>query len=80
MRYLNSSTLHDDGNLKIPCYNLYRGDHISNIKRRDVSIYYKIYLPLKPPKHSLLAECMSFERKIKDKLCNFIMLYRWPNQ
>ena len=34
----------------------------------------------KNQKQSLLQECINFEIKIKDKLCNFISLYRSPNQ
>ena len=78
--YLDSSILHDDNNLKIPGYNLYREDHPFNVKRRGVCIYYKISLPLKIENIHYLQECINLQRKIKDKLCNFITLYRSPNQ
>ena len=37
--YLDSSALHDDDNLQIPGYNLYRKDHPLNVKRGGVCIY-----------------------------------------
>ena len=55
-------------------------DHPLNIKRGGVCIYYKISLPLKIKNIHYLQECINFEIKIKDKLCNFISLYRSPNQ
>ena len=78
--YLDSSILHDDDNLQIPGYILYRKDHTLNIKRGGVCIYYKISLPLKIKNIHYLQEYINFEIKIKDKLCNFISLYRSPNQ
>ena len=78
--YLDSSILHDDVNLQISGYNLYREDHPLNVKLGGVCIYYKISLPLKIKNIHYLQECINFEIKIKDKLCNFISLYRSPNQ
>ena len=78
--YLDSSTLHDDDNLQIPGYNFYRKDHPLNIKRGGVYIYFNISLPLKIKNIHYLQECINFDIKIKDKLCNFISLYRSPNQ
>ena len=78
--YLDSSISHDDNSLQIPGYNLYRLDHPSNIKRGGVCIYYKISVPLKIKNIQYLQECINFEIKIKDKLCNFITLYRSPNK
>ena len=77
---LDSSILHDDDNLPIPGYKLYRKDHPLNIKQGGVCIYYKVSLPLKIKNIHYLQECINFEIKIKDKLCNFISLYRSPNQ
>ena len=51
-----------------------------NIKQAGVCIYYKISLPLKIKNIQYLQECINFEIKIKDKLCNLITLYRSPNQ
>ena len=51
-----------------------------NIKRGGACIYYKISLPLKIKNIQYLQECINFEIKIKDKLCNFITLPRSPNQ
>ena len=78
--YLDSSILHDDDNLQISGYNLYNEDHPLNVKRGGVCIYYKISLPLKIKNIHYLQECINFEIKIKDKLCNFISLYPSPNQ
>ena len=87
--YLDSSILHDDDSLQISGYNLYREAHPLNVKRggsyiyykrRRFCIYYKISLPLKIKNIHYLHECINFETKIKDKLCNFISLYRSPNR
>ena len=51
-----------------------------NIKRGGLCIYYKIFLPLKIKNIHYLQECINFEIKFKDKLCNFISFYRSPNQ
>ena len=51
-----------------------------NIKRGGVCIYYKISLPLKIKNIHYFQECINFEIKIKDKLCNFVSLYRLSNQ
>ena len=37
-------------------------------------------LPLKVLDIQLLQECINFEIKIADKICNFISLYRSPSQ
>ena len=67
-------------NLQVPGYKFYREDHLLNIKLGGVCIYYKIYLPLEIKNIHYLQECINFEIKIKDKLCNFISLYGSPNQ
>ena len=51
-----------------------------NIKRGSVCIYHKISLPLKIKNTHHLKELINLQIKIKDKLCNFISLYRSPNQ
>ena len=78
--YLNSSIPYDDENLEIPGYNLIRADHPSENKRGGVCIYYKNTLPLKVLDIHILQECINFEIKIGNKLCNFIVLYRSPSQ
>ena len=75
--YLDSFNIHDD-NLQIPGYNLYREDDPLNSKQGGVYIYYKIPLLLKVKNIHYLQECINFEIKIKDKLCNFITLYLSP--
>ena len=57
-----------------------RKDPPLNIERGGVCIYCKYSLPLKIKNIHYLQECINFEIKIKDKLCNFISLYRSPNQ
>ena len=76
VRDMTRTCSHDDDNLQIPGDNLYRGDHPLNIKRGGVCIYYKISLPLKIKNIHYLQECINFDIKIKEKLCNFISLYR----
>ena len=78
--YLDTSITSDDGNLEILGYNLIRSDHPFNGKRAGVCIYYKSGLPLRVLNIYYLQECISFELKIGDKLCNFICLYRSPSQ
>ena len=66
--------------MEFPGYNLIRADHPSNNKRGGVCIYYKNTLPLKLLSINYLQECINFEIKIGNKLCNFISLYRSPSQ
>ena len=78
--YLDSTLSLDDDNLVISGYNLVRSDNPSNTKREGVCLYYKNYLRLRVLNISYLKECLNFELKIGDKFCNFIALYRSPNQ
>ena len=78
--YLDSSTSPDDNNLEISGYNLIRSDHPSNKKGGGICIYYKHFLPLRILNVQYLQECINFEMKIGDKVCNFISLYRSPSQ
>ena len=78
--YLHSSTSLDDNNLEISGYNLIRSDHPSNNERGGICIYYKHFLPLRILNVQYLQECINFEMKIGDKVCNFISLYRSPSQ
>ena len=70
----------DDENLEISGYYLIRSDHPSNIKRGDICIYYKNFLPLKVTNVHLLEECIAFDLIISNKLCSFVALYRSPSQ
>ena len=38
------------------------------------------FLPFKVLDIQLIQECINFERKIADKICNFVSLYRSPSQ
>ena len=66
----------------MPGYHLYRADYPSNVKQggRGICIYYKNFLLLKVIDIQYLPECNNFEMKIGEKICNFIVLYRSPNQ
>ena len=77
--YLDSSVAPDDENLEISGYSLVRSDHPSNNKRGGVCVYYKNVLPLRVLDIQYLHECINFELKIGDKLCNFVALYRSPS-
>ena len=43
-------------------------------------IYYRNFLPLKLIDIHYLNECIAFEIKFGDKVCNFVSLHRSPNQ
>ena len=66
--------------MEIPGYNLIRSDHPSNNKQGGICIYYKHFLLLRILNVQYLQECINFEMKIGDKVCNFISLYRSPSQ
>ena len=78
--FLNSDISCDDNNLQLPGFDLIRADHPSNTKRGGVCIYYRNFLPLKLINIHYLNECVTFEIKLGDKICNFVSLYRSPNQ
>ena len=78
--YLDSSNLSNDDNFNLPGYNVVRADHLSNTKKGGVCIYLKKSLPLKVLDIQLLQECINFEIKNADKICNFISLYRSTSQ
>ena len=59
--YLDSSISHDDDNLEIPGYDLFRADHPSNTKRSTVSIHYRDSLSLKTLNIQYLHECINFD-------------------
>ena len=78
--FLNPNISCDDSNLQLPGSDLIRADHPSNTKRGVVCIYYRNLLPLKLINIHYLNECITFEIKLGDKICNFVSLYRSPNQ
>ena len=67
--FLDSGILSDDVNLDIPGYNLVRADHPANAKCSSVCIYFRKSLPLR-----------ILDMRNGDKVCNFVSLYRSPNQ
>ena len=66
--------------MQLPGFDLIRADYPSNVKRGRVCIYYRNLLPLKLINIHYLNECITFEIKHGDKICNFVSLYRSPNQ
>ena len=81
--YLNLSNrcLSDDNdNFYLPGYNSVRAEHLSNVEKGGVCICFKSSLSLKVLDIQFLQECINFEIKIADKICNFISLYRSPSQ
>ena len=78
--FLDSGILSDDVNLDIPGYNLVWADHPVNAKRGGVCICSWKSLPSRIFNIHFLNECINFETRIGDKACNFISLYRSPNQ
>ena len=78
--FLNSDISWDDNNFQLPGFDLIRAEHLSNTKRGGVCIYYRNFLPLKLINIHYLNESVTFEIKLGDKICNFVSLYRSPNQ
>ena len=74
--YRDSNTSPNDNNLKISGDNLIRSDHPSNNKGGGICIYYKHFLPSRILIVQYLQECINFEIKIGDKVCNFISFNR----
>ena len=80
MTFFNSDISCDDNNLQLPGFDLMKADHPSNTKRGGVCICYRNFLPLKLINIHYLNECITFEVKLGDKICNFVSLCRSPNQ
>ena len=78
--YLDSDTSHVDGNLEIVGYTLIRADHPSNTKRSGACLYYGNSLTFQLLNIQYLEGCINFEILFAGKVCNFISLYRSPNQ
>ena len=78
--FLNSDISCYDNYLHLPGFDLIRADHPSNSKGGGVCIYYRNFLPLKLMNIHYLNECITFEIKLGDKICNFVSLCRSPNQ
>ena len=78
--FLDSDISCDDNNLQLQRFDLIRAAHPSNTKRGGVCIYYRNCLPLKLINIRRLNECRTFVIKLGDKICNFVSLYRSPNQ
>ena len=72
--FLNPNISCDDSNLQLPGSDLIRADHPSNTKSGGVCIYYRNLLPLKLINIHYLNECITFEIKLRDNICNFVSL------
>ena len=59
---------------------LVRTDHPANTKGGSVCIYFQKSLLLRIFDIQFLHECINFEMRIKEKVYNFISLYRSQNQ
>ena len=78
--FLKSSYSNDDPSLSLKDYNMIRSDHLDNLKRGGVCIYFKETLPLKILNISLLNECLVVDIAYEDKKCMIVSLYRSPSQ
>ena len=69
----------NDSDLQIPGYTLKRCDHIENLPRGGVCVYYKNNLPISiKPDLIFLNECIVMELKVGRKKCFITFLYRSP--
>ena len=78
--YLDSDTSHEDGNLEIAGYTLIKADNPSNTKRHGACLYYENSFAFQLLNIQYLEECIDFEISFVGIVCNFISLYRSPNQ
>ena len=74
-----STTDINNGNSEIPGHIIYYINHLSDVKRSKVCIYYKTILPLKSLSTNFLQECINFGVPFGSKICLFIHLYRTPS-
>ena len=66
--------------MEIFVYNLIRSDQPSNNNGGAICIYYVHFLLLTILNFQYLEECINFEMKVGDKVCNFISLDRSPSE
>ena len=75
------STISDDNNIfHNEGYNLIRADHLDNIERGAVCLYFKKSLSLKKIQLSHITECLLCEVNIKGQVGFIIVSYRSPSQ
>ena len=74
------SILSDDVYLDIRAYYLVRADLPASTKRGGVCIYFRKSVPLRISDIHFLDEFINFEMRLGDKVCNYISIYRLPNQ
>ena len=79
--FLDSTTKVNDTKINIPGYNLLRCDHLSNLKRGGVCMFYKEYLPInRRDDLCTLTECIVTEINLGKKSVFFTFSYRYPSQ
>ena len=79
--FLDSSIETNNPKLNIPGYNLLRSDHLSNIKRGGVCMFYKDYLPvIRCDDLCALTESIVVEVNSGTKSLFFTCNYRSPSQ
>ena len=72
--YLNFDISSGNENLDIPGYRLVRSNHPSNDNQGGVCVYFKFSLPVQILSISMFHECINFEIRTDDKLCNLTCL------
>ena len=78
--YQDWSVPSDNDSLYIRDYKLVRADTSGNIKRGDVCIYFKEFLPVQCLPNPYLKECLIFEVSINSKRGYVVSMYRSPSQ
>ena len=66
--------------LNIKGYNLYRADHLNNVKRGGVRAYIRESLPVRCLSSTYLQECLILKISVNNKKGYVVSLYRSPGQ
>ena len=78
--FLDSSVSLDDHNLSIQDYSLIRADHLDDVKRGGVCLYFKENLTLKEIDNSFIAQCIVCEITLQNQKGYVVVTYRSPSQ
>ena len=78
--YLYHDRLFENGNLRIPGYELVKVDYLLNQKLVSICIYVKYFLQTKVNNVSCLKEYLNFNLSINGKQCNIALIYHSPRQ
>ena len=68
------SSIFSDVYLDIPGYNIVRAEHPANTERGGIYIYFRKSVPLTILDIHSLHECINYEMRIGNKVCNCISL------